>query len=57
MKLYTNKEVADLTGLSIQRVKQASKLYAEKVGSVWIWNDDGIKKLLERKGKVGTRLN
>lgn len=47
----TTKEVAELLGLSVQRVQQASKLYARKVGRDWCWDMDGVKALRSRIGK------
>lgn len=53
----TSKEVANKLGLSEQRVRQAAPLYATKYGRNWWWDDEAIKKLEERKGKLGVKFN
>lgn len=52
----TTKDVANKTGLSIRRVQQAAPLYAIKEGRDWHWTDDGVQKLLERKGQKGKHV-
>lgn len=52
-RLYTTPEVAEMLGLSVSRVKQASPLYANKIGRQWLWTEEGIAQLESRKGKVG----
>lgn len=52
-RVYSTKEVAVRTGLSIKRVQQAAPDYAEKIGRDWVWTEDGIVQLEARRGKVG----
>lgn len=49
----TSKEVAELLGLSEQRVRQAAPKYAKKQGRNYWWTEKSIEALRERIGKTG----
>lgn len=53
----TSTEVAEKTGLSERRVRQAAPLYATKYGRNYWWDDEAVRKLKERIGKQGKRLS
>ena len=49
----TSREVAELLGLSEQRVRQAAPKYAEKLGRNYWWTDEAVEALRARIGKAG----
>lgn len=57
MEIMTTKDVMKISGLSERRVLDAAPRYAKKVGRDWIWDMEGVNKLLERKGMRGHKLS
>ena len=51
--MYSTRQVADMLGLSEQRVRQAAPKIANKIGSCYVWTDEDIERLKARKGKAG----
>lgn len=53
----TNRDVAQLLGLSSRRVTQGAKdLGVKKMGHQYWWEDSEVEALRKRIGKQGTRL-
>lgn len=56
--LKTSKQVADETGLSLERVCQFAKRFnVPKFGWGYVWDEKQIQLLLSRVGQRGRKLN
>lgn len=52
-KLYSPKDVMEITGLSRTTVAHYGRKYGTKVGNTYVWTQEGLDECLSRIGKSG----
>jgi hypothetical protein len=55
--LFSSAQVANLTGISLARIRKAAPSLAQRIGSQYAWDLEAIEHLKNRRGKVGRPKN